>query len=202
MERSALLVRIGPWCGLVAAFGFLTLFLTAMLLDPTWRIGGMWLSDLGVRQAAWAFNTGCVLAGVLIIPFALSAPHLFHRGPLTWAGAVLFTLAGAFLVGVGLFTEHFGVLHGIVSLGFFGSLLLGWLTLAYPMHRSPAFGGLGGVLTIGALGVALGSVPLFSAYAVEAIVVLDAVFWGLITAGVFLLRAPATASEPRPSQAA
>src|SRR3990172_349550 len=192
VERSALLVRVGPWCGLVAAFSFLAFFLTATLLDPMWRMGGMWLSDLGVRQAAWAFNTGCVLAGLLIIPFALSAPHLFHRGPLTWAGAAFFMHAGVFLVGVGVFTEHFGVIHGIVSFGFFGSLLLGWILMPLPMHRTPAFGGYGGFLNLGALGVTFGSMALFNAFTVEAVVVLVAVYWGIITAGLLLPRGAGT----------
>ena len=184
--------RLGPLCGLAAALGFLAFFITAMILDPGWRIGGMWLSDLGVRQAAWAFNTGCVLAGLLIIPFALSAPHLFHRGRLTGVGAGFFTLAGVFLVGVGVFTEHFGVVHGIVSIGFFASLVLGWILLALPMHRTPAFGGYGGALNLTALGITFGSMAVLNAYAVEAIVVLVAVYWGVVAAGLLLSRGAGT----------
>jgi hypothetical membrane protein len=191
------LERLGPLCGLLAAGVWLALFLTAMVLDPTWPIGGAWLSDLGVRQAAWAFNTACVLAGALILPYAMSIPTLLPKGRLTWLGTFLFTAAGVFLIGVGVFTEHFYPAHGVVSLGFFGSLILGWILLAYPMQRAPVFGGVGGLLNLGALGVVFGSAPIVNPYALEAIVVLTAVGWGMITAVVFLLRAPA--AMPRPT---
>src|SRR3990172_10114928 len=107
------LARLGPLCGLLAAVVFLALFVTAMVLDPGWRMGGMWLSDLGGRQAAWAFNTACVLAGLLLIPYALSLPRVLHRGLVTWVGAVLFLVAAGFLIGVGVFTEHLCSLHTI-----------------------------------------------------------------------------------------
>lgn len=190
------LQRLGPACGLAATVSWLALFLTAMALDPTWPVGGAWLSDLGVRQAAWAFNTACFLAGVLILPYAAAIPLLLPKGRLTWLGTFCFTAAGVFLIGVGVFNEHFSPAHGVVSLGFFASLLLGWTALVYPLHRTPAFAGLGGLLTVGALAVVIVSLVLFNAYAVEAIVVLDAVFWGLITAGVFLLRTSAPSATP------
>jgi len=193
------LARLGPLCGLLAAVVFLALFVTAMILDPGWQMGGMWLSDLGVRQAAWAFNTACVLAGLLLIPYALSLPRVLHRGAVTWVGAVLFLVAAGFLIGVGVFTEHFGSLHTIVSFGFFGTLVLGWIVLAYPMHKTAAFGGLGAVINVVALLVNAASAVLFNAYTLEAVVVLSAVVWGILTAGILLARQPTAAAVLTPA---
>jgi len=59
-------------CGILAPIVFLIFYLVAWSLSPWYDFGGNYLSDLGVGEGAWAFNTGAVVAGLLAIPFAFA----------------------------------------------------------------------------------------------------------------------------------
>ena len=189
--RRMALVNLGPVCGLLASMSFLVGFLVAILLDPGWRVGAFWLSDLGVRQGAWAYNTGVVLGGLLTIPFALSARHLLAPGRLTRLGSTLFVVAGIAQVGVGVFTEHTPAMHLVFAFVLFTAVPLGWIVLALPMHRTPAFGGFGGVLSLIALGIVLVAGRVTNRFTAEAIGVFTAVAWAILVSAVLLLRHPA-----------
>jgi hypothetical membrane protein len=103
----------------------LTAIVLAILLSLSWFTwDGNALSDLGNYDngllAAIVFNTGLVLAGVLLLTFTYCFIRAITDLP-TKVGLVPFAIALVFLVAIGLFSENAGLIHYYVSLGFFSS---------------------------------------------------------------------------------
>ncbi len=180
--------RIGALCGLAAVLVFIALYSVAMYLDSEYVFMENYLSDLGVREGAWAFNSAVIVAGVLFMAMDVLAvaPALGKGMPMS-ASVGLLVLAAAFLVSVGIFTEDAGDIHGIVSYGFFLSMLvaLGVLTLA--LHISPTFGRLAVYITLAAFVFGLALIPFGGTPAVETLAVLAILAWGLVMS-LMLLR--------------
>ena len=71
-----------------------------------------YISDLGVGTTALIFNSSVFLLGVTAVAGAYFIQRAFDSRLLF----VVFTLTGVGAMGVGLFPENFGVIHGIASL--------------------------------------------------------------------------------------
>src|SRR3990172_1738016 len=86
-------VRLGSLSGLVATFGFLLLYILAMVGHP---------------QNPWPFNLACMVGGAFAIPFAwLALRPSLPPGRARDAGIVVFTIASVFLIQVGIFNEDY-----------------------------------------------------------------------------------------------
>jgi hypothetical membrane protein len=81
-------------------------------LFPTYSTSGNYISDLGVGPSALIFNSSVFLMGLLILIGAYFLQRAFRFELLT----VMLVLTGIGAIGVGVFTEAYGVLHMIVSL--------------------------------------------------------------------------------------
>lgn len=126
--------------GLGAAWIAYVFIASAIALAPWFNFYNNALSDLGnyVRQGALAavFNLGLIASGLLAAITAL----LFIRGRTTrlvlpWS--LLLLVAGLDLVLVGVFSEDFGEIHGVVSVALFtlfGLTLLVYGVCAYLMR--------------------------------------------------------------------
>ncbi|MHA2135621.1 MAG: DUF998 domain-containing protein, partial [Candidatus Thorarchaeota archaeon] len=127
---------IGPIIALVCIF-------LAIAISPSFTWEGNALSDLGhytrtdigpnplVR--AIIFNSGLITAGVLTL-FTTIAFIRDLNDTITRIGMLPFVSAELFLIGIGVFSENFGSIHFLVSVGFFLSfpwamwiIGLGWL---------------------------------------------------------------------------
>jgi len=124
--------------------GPLTAFLgiaLAMALSSSWF---SWfdnaLSDLGVSPAAPFFNGGLILCGIITLPFALRLTLILRqRHPLPGIiSGLLLTASMIFLIGVGVFTENAGRIHGAVSVLFFVTLLLSGLAAGVTLALDPS----------------------------------------------------------------
>jgi hypothetical membrane protein len=171
---------IGSICGILAPIIFLIFYFISLSQSPWYEFGGNYLSDLGVGEGAWAFNTGDIIAGLLAIPFALSIWHTLKPGWLPLIGSITCILGGIALVGVGIFTEDFGDIHFAVSVMFFSMAALFQILLAWPLIKSPKTkkaGYIVAALTIGTIIVAasIGANPLS-----ETIAVFEILIWVLI----------------------
>lgn len=175
-------------CGLMAVTVFVTLYSVAMHLDSEYVFMENYLSDLGVREGAWAFNSGVIIAGALFILMDLLAvaPAL-GKGKTELATVGLLVMAAAFLICVGIFTEDAGDLHGLVSYGFFLSMLVALGVLAISLHISPSFGRPAVYITLAAFVFGLALIPFGGTPAVETLAVLAILAWGL-TMSMMLLR--------------
>ena len=119
---SATTQRLLLACAPVACLVFVSLYLVAISRDPEYVLFESYISDLGVSPGAWAFNTGAVVAGALLVAFALGGFDAYLcDNRVMKSGSALMALSGAFLASVGIFTEDAGDTHLAVSYAFFAS---------------------------------------------------------------------------------
>ncbi|MFQ6073678.1 MAG: DUF998 domain-containing protein [Candidatus Bathyarchaeia archaeon] len=104
----------------------------AEALYPGYSVSGNYISDLGVGTTSLIFNSSVFLLGVIAIIGAWFIQRAFDSRLLS----VLLTLTGFGAMGVGLFPETFGVVHGIASLITF---LFGGLSaiVSYRLQKPP-----------------------------------------------------------------
>lgn len=94
----------------IAAAQFFLSMLVAESTYPGYSVSGNYISDLGVGSTANLFNFSIIILGIL----AIAAAILLRRHSI--AMLVLFVLAGAGAIGVGLFPETTGAYHTYSSL--------------------------------------------------------------------------------------
>lgn len=106
-----------------------------------------WISNLGNYNlnpsGALIFNLGCVITGILLLPFVVS----FYRwiSDVRWkrifiiVGIILGILASISLVGIGLFPETSINLHVIFATEIFESLLFIILFMTLAVYHHPKF---------------------------------------------------------------
>lgn len=176
-------------CGLGAVAAFLVLYMIAMSLDSTYVFGRNYLSDLGVSDGAWAFNTSLVLTGLLLIPFSVLGlgPAL---GDTKWAliSKIVLTIAALFLVSVGVFTEDAGDIHGVVSYGFFLTMLVAFVFVTKALYKSKYLGKSGYGFTLLVLVFGLILLPMGGDPLSETVAVLGIIVWGLVMGSILLLK--------------
>ena len=179
--------KAGIICGLVAIVSFVTLYSIAVSLDSSYMFGENYLSDLGVSDGAWAFNSGVIIAGALFIPFAVFGlrPAL-GNGMLPIACTVLMAISGLFLISIGIFTEDAGDVHGTVSYGFFLTMLVTLGLVAYALIRSKILGRFGYLVTLVIFMFGLAVLPMGGNPLSETLAVLGILLWGLLI-GIALL---------------
>lgn len=181
--------KLTPTLGLVAVIWFLAMYIIAISQDTGYMFGENYLSDLGVGEGGWAFNSGVIGAGLLFILFDITAvaPAL-GKGRLHLFAVSLLVLAAAFLVCVGIFTEDAGDLHGVVSYGFFLTMLVALGVLTWSLKVSKLLGRLGAyaTLVVFAFGVAL--LPMGGDPLSETLAVLGIVGWGAFLSVLLLLK--------------
>ncbi len=180
MSRNSILA--GALCGIFAPIIFLICYSIAWALSPWYIFGGHYLSDLGVHEGALAFNTGAVVAGTLAIPFALTLWRLLPTTRLSSLGCFFLGASSAALVGVGVFSEDFGIVHFAFTVLFFLISLLAQLSLAWPLVRSSEFRIVGVVVTILMLATLVVLAPIGANPLGETIAVMEILIWALIVA--------------------
>lgn len=172
--------KMGAISGIVAILAFVILYSVAAYLDSEYVFMENYLSDLGVRDGAWAFNTGVIIAGILFIVMDLTAvaPAL-GKGLASAVGVGLLLIAALFLIAVGVFTEDAGDVHGFVSYGFFLTMLLALGVLSYALHKNESLGKPAFYATLAAFVFGLALLPFGGTPAVETVAVLAILAWGL-----------------------
>jgi hypothetical membrane protein len=101
-------------------------------LYPDYSVSENYISDLGVGTTSLIFNSSVFLLGVITIAGAYFLQRAFDSKTLF----VLLTLTGLGAMGVGLFPETAGAIHGIASLITF---LFGGLSaiMSYKLQKPP-----------------------------------------------------------------
>lgn len=83
----------------------------------SWRTNA--LSDLGVSKVANVFNYPLIFAGILNFIFGVGFMKAYAKTKISHIPIILLIIGGVSLSMVGIFTAAYGVLHTIVSAGFF-----------------------------------------------------------------------------------
>jgi len=116
----------------VGSVQFLLVLIIAESLYPDYSVSGDYISDLGVGTTALIFNSSVFLLGATVVAGAYFIQHAFDFRLLS----VLLILTGIGAMGVGLFPETAGAIHGVVSLITF---LFGGLSaiMSYKLLKPP-----------------------------------------------------------------
>ena len=181
--------QLGAISALVAVICFIVLYSVAMSLDSEYRFGRNYLSDLGVGDGAWAFNSGVIIAGALFLVFdILSVRSVLGNRPLGRAALSLLMVGAVFLMLVGVFTEDAGDLHGLVSYGFFLSMLVALGLVTEGLYRSRYLGSMGFIVTLVVFAVGLSLLTMGGSPLSETIAVMGILVWGSIISLAILLK--------------
>ena len=106
-------------CGVATPAVALSFIFLAISLSPWFSWTANALSDLGVGEAAWVFNSGLMAGGILTMVFAAGLLVAFGGRALGRVGAVLLFLDAIALLGIGVFSEAAGDIHSYFSVAFF-----------------------------------------------------------------------------------
>jgi hypothetical membrane protein len=117
MSRS----RLAGSCGLLGIILVFSCILSAIASFSQFSWLNNALSDLGVQSGItpFLFNGGLVLSGFLFIVFAFGLDTTVGKSFMAKFGVILFILACASLVSIGLFNENFRPTHYLASVAFF-----------------------------------------------------------------------------------
>jgi len=168
----------------VAVTQFVIGMIVSEALYPGYSTADNYISDLGVGPSALIFNSSVFLMGLLLL---IGAYFLWRAFGYTML-AVLLVLTAVGVMGVGVFTEDFGAIHGAVSLMvfLFSGLSAIFSELCSYVHelklvRMPfsAFGIILGLMTLVALGLFGGGVYLgLGVGGMERMIAYPTLMWG------------------------
>jgi hypothetical membrane protein len=119
MLASRKMLKIAGLCGIAAPVVAISFIFLAVSLSPWFSWSANALSDLGVREAAWIFNSGLIAAGILSIIFAAGLYANLRERVIGRAGAMLLLISSFALFGIGVFSEAAGAIHTYFSAAFF-----------------------------------------------------------------------------------
>jgi len=169
---------------LIATTQFVLGMIISEALYPGYSVADNYISDLGVGPSALIFNSSVFLMGLLLLIGAYFLQRAFRFELLT--AMVVLTAVGA--MGVGVFTEDFGVLHSIASLitFVFSGLSAIFSVLCSRVHKFPlvkmpfsAISIIVGLMTLAALGLFVGRIYLgLGVGGMERMVAYPVLMWG------------------------
>ncbi len=178
-----------------ALFVGIVQFALAMLLAeslyPGYSVSGNAISDLGatcsngacqiLQPTSTIFNLSIIIAGVLV----LVSGFYLRRAVRAKIFVACVLIAGAAMIGVGVFPETFGVVHGIVSLITFLFISFAAIT-AYKIERAPLsfFSALLGIVSLVATGLFTGGIYLgLGEGGMERMIVYPVLLWSVAFSG-------------------
>jgi hypothetical membrane protein len=189
---------------LVGVTQFVISMIVSEALYPTYSTSRNYISDLGVGPSALIFNSSVFLLGLLVLIGAYFLQRAFRFELFT----VMLVLTGVGAMGVGIFTEAFGVLHAVVSLiaFLFGGLSAIVSVLCSRVHKFPlvkmpfsALSIIFGLMTLVALALFGSGVYLgLGAGGMERMIAYPALMWGAGFGGYLLAFPQERTMEQKP----
>lgn len=154
------LIRFARISGIIGSILPLILIFTATILEKTFSWNRNALSDIGVSQTAWLFNSTLIVSGLLNLLFSLGLRSYLGKNRRLKIGTSLVITGNVCLALVGVLTEDYIIPHSIVALGF---LLLTPIGIIYigSTEKGNQFGKVSLILGIIAL-LALVVLPLIA----------------------------------------
>lgn len=117
-DRSSYILYVG-------IFFFAVCWIAGALIDRSWTFGVNTMSELGISDtfARYLFLAGCIVAGLSVSLYGYLESRE-TKTVLKQYSLYALILAGIFLVGVGIFTMDYGIVHSIFAWLFFGTLYI------------------------------------------------------------------------------
>ncbi len=154
------LIRLAATSGIISSTLPLIMILAATMLEKSFSWNNNALSDIGVSQHAWLFNSALVIGGLFNLLFAIGLRNYLDKTIWLKTGAYLLIISSISLALVGVFTEDIKLIHALVALGYLLLAPLGLICIGNA-EKSKQFGKVSLVLGITALLVILG-IPIIS----------------------------------------
>jgi hypothetical membrane protein len=153
------LIRISGISGIIGSILPLVLIVASTMLEKTFSWNKNALSDIGVSQTAWLFNTALFVGGLLNFLFAIGLRN--YLGETRWLkiGVFLLIVSSISLSLVGVFTENYKIIHALVALGYLLLTPLGLICIGIG-EKSKKFG---------KISLALGVIALLAIFGISAI---------------------------------
>ena len=134
-------ILTGKLSAFLAPLVFVLLTSAAVSNYPGYDMSINFLSDLGVGgDSAVFFNAAAITAGLIVMMLSAALYKVFNRLRFCKAGALTLALAGFFLVGVGVFTADYGILHSFFSVLFFVAVALTLIEFGWGMRKTSHMG--------------------------------------------------------------
>lgn len=129
-NRTYTLIRVAGLSGIIGSILPLIMILTSTVLETTFSWNKNALSDIGVSSYAWLFNSALIAGGLLNLLFAFGLRKYLGKTRWLKAGVLLIIVSSISLALVGVFTENYSIMHGLVALGYllltpFGLICIG-----------------------------------------------------------------------------
>jgi hypothetical membrane protein len=117
-QSNRMSIRIAGISGILASTMPLMMIFVSTLLEKSFSWNRNALSDIGVSQNAWLFNSALIAGGFLNLIFAFGLRSYLGNTRRLKMGVWLFIASSIFLALVGVFTENYSIIHGLVALGY------------------------------------------------------------------------------------
>jgi hypothetical membrane protein len=112
------LIRIAGISGMIGSILPLVMILASTVLEKSFSWNKNALSDIGVSQLSWLFNSALIVGGLLNLLFALGLRNYLNKTRRLKIGVSLIIVSSISLALVGLFTENYFIIHSVVALGY------------------------------------------------------------------------------------
>lgn len=181
--------------GLFSSVFFITLFSYASWVNPAFRFGRDYLSELGESVVSWPFNLAMLVSGAFMgtVGWTAMRRHLAAGWERT-VGLTLLSVSGILLMLVGIFTLS-SPLHVVVAGAFFASASAALLFLSRLFAQSRTFGWPLAAVALITVGLCIGYLVTLSPALETAAVI--AHFTGISLTGYQLVRAALKDTAPK-----
>ncbi|MEM3382544.1 MAG: DUF998 domain-containing protein [Nitrososphaerales archaeon] len=116
--------KVAAWFGILTPVLALLSISISIALSPWFSWTNNALSDLGVSSVALIFNAGLIMSGIFASFFSISLAILNRKNSIRFVGSITLFLSSLSLIGVGFFSESFGLVHFYFSVAFFTLLII------------------------------------------------------------------------------
>jgi hypothetical membrane protein len=117
-SRNSVLIRLAGISGIIGSTLPLIMILASTILEKSFSWNRDALSDIGVSQLAWLFNSALVVGGLLNLMFAFGLRSYLGKAIWLKIGVSLISVGSISLSLVGVFTENYSIIHALVALGY------------------------------------------------------------------------------------
>jgi hypothetical membrane protein len=130
-SRNSILIRLAGISGILSSILPLIMIFASTILDRSISWNKDALSDIGVNQLSWLFNSALVVGGLFSLMFAFGLRKYLGKARGLKIGVLLIIVSSFSLALVGVFTENYSIIHALVALGYLlltplGLICIGW----------------------------------------------------------------------------
>jgi hypothetical membrane protein len=112
------IIRLAGISGIIGSTLPLIMIYASTMLEASFSWNRNALSDIGVSQTAWLFNSALIVGGLLNLWFAIGLWNYLDKTKWVRTGVCLVIISSVSLALVGVFTENYKVIHAVVALGY------------------------------------------------------------------------------------